>query len=163
MRREDLERLAGPGLGGPSGALGLGDLSLGPQDWMAVTEERVRVGDSVVGAGEDPQHGLAAAQMRQSEPETVDLELGAGRDELRGITLVLAAPTGPAGQPEPVFSAVGRAQRSECEDLTAVDLLPVAQRLENRTAGKLLRRVAEHPPVRDLARRRPPGADRVEQ
>ena len=70
---------------------------------MAVAEERVRVGDPVVGAREDAQHGLAAAQMRQSEPETVDLELGAGRDELLGIVLVLAAPARTAGQPETVL------------------------------------------------------------
>ena len=156
-------RLARPGLGGPRGALGLGDLRLRPQDGMAVAEERVRVGDPVVGAREDPQHGLAAAQMRQPEPETVDLELGAGRDELRGVVLVLAAPTRPAGQPEPVGSPFGRPQRREREDLPGVDLLPVAERLEDGPAGKLLRRVAEHRPVRDLARRRPAGADAVDQ
>ena len=42
-------------------------------------------------------------------------------------------------------------------------LLAAAERLEDRAAGKLVGPVAEHRPVRDLARRRAPGADGVEQ
>ena len=42
-------------------------------------------------------------------------------------------------------------------------LLAATERLEDRAPGKLVGAVAEHRPVRDLARRRTPGADRVEQ
>src|SRR5207248_11485488 len=43
------------------------------------------------------------------------------------------------------------------------DGLVAAERLEGRTPGKLVRPVAEHGPVRDLAGRRAAGAEGVEQ
>ena len=157
MRSEDLDRLPRPGLRGPGRLLGLGHLRLGPQHRVTVVEERVRIGHAVVGVREDAEDALAAAQMRQLEPEAVDLELGAGRNELRGVVLVLAAAARPAGEPEPIRAPVGRSQRREREDVPVVELLSVAQRLEDGPAGELLRRVAEHRPVRDLADGARPG------
>ena len=154
MLREELDRLPRPGLGGPRRrARPRGPERLRPQDGVAVLEERVRVGHAVVGVREDAEDRLAAPDVRELEAEAVDLELGAGRDELGGVVLVLAALAGAARQPEPVGAPLGRPQRRECEDVLGVDLLPVADRLEHGAAGELLRRVAEHRPVGDLARR----------
>ena len=55
----------------------------------------------------------------------------------------------------------GRPQRGEREHVVRVDVLSGAERLEHRPAGELVRQVAEHRPVRDLARRRAARADRV--
>ena len=69
---------------------------------------------------------------------------------------------GRPGQPEPVVAALGWAEGCERENVAWVNLLALAQRLEHRTAGELLRCVTKHRPVCDLARRRAPGADGVQ-
>ena len=128
---------------------------------MAIAEEGVSVGDAIVGAARDAEHGLAAAEVAEGETETVELESVAGGDELGSIVLVVSVPR-PAGQPEPVVAALGRAEGGEREDVVWVNLLALAQRLEHRTARELLRRVTQHRPVCDLARRRAAGADGVQ-
>ena len=77
--------------------------------------------------------------------------------------LRVAARVGPAGQPPAVVAPLGGSQRRVGEDVLVAHLLAAAERLEDRAARELVGPVAQHRPVRDLARRRAPGADGVEQ
>ena len=101
--------------------------------------------------------------MRELEAEIIDVEPGAGGDQLGRVVLVLAALAGAAGEPEPVGSLFGRAQRREGEHVLGIDLLLGAHGLEHGATRELLRRVAEHRPVRDLARGRAAGPDAVDE
>ena len=163
MLGEDLERLASPCFGGTRRGLGLGSLGLRAQDRIAVLEERVGVCDAVVGPGRYAESGLPAAEMVEREAEAVHLELRARGDEPRRVVFVLPALAGAARQPEPVVAPLGGTQRREGEHVGGVDLLSRPERLEDGAAGKLLRRVAEHRPVSDLAGRGPAGADAVDE
>ncbi len=96
--------------------------------------------------------------MLELEPETVDLEPVARGHELGGVLLVLTSAR-PTREPEAVVSSLGRTQRGEGEHVPGVDLLLGACRLEHGAAGELLGRVAEHRPVRQLARGRASGAE----
>src|SRR5207245_2456501 len=78
------------------------------------------------------------------------------------VLFVLAAPARPAGQPEPVVTPFGRSQGSEGENVVRIDVLAVAESLEDAAAGELLRRIAEHRPVGDLAGGRAAGPDAVD-
>ena len=107
-------------------------LSLGPQHGMAVTEERVRVGDPVVGAGEDPQHGLASAQMRRAR--TGNRRSRARRRRRRAPRHRPRPRRSRRGRPvsqSPSCSPICRAQRREREDLSA--RRPPARRRAPRT------------------------------
>src|SRR5262249_14726043 len=112
MPLEQLDRLARPGFGGTRGRLRLGNLSLRLQYRVPLLEEGVRVRHPVVRAGRHAQDRLAALQVREVEPEAVDLEPVARGDELRGVLLVVALPRTP-GQPEPVVTALGWSECSE--------------------------------------------------
>ena len=162
MRVQDLERLTRPGLSRSGRRLGLRNERLGPQNRVAVPEERIRIGDAVVGTAGDPQHGLAAAQVCKREFEPPDHEPVAGRDQL-GRVIFVVPESGSTGQPEPVFPPLRRPKRREHEDVAGIELLAVSERFEDRAAGELLRCVAEHRPVCNLARRRSPRADAVEE
>ena len=162
MPGEELDRRPRPGLRSPGRPLGLGHLGLRPQHRVAVLEERVGVGDSVVRIREHSEDRLAAADMRELEVEIIDVEPGAGSDQLGRVVLVLAAFAGAAGEPEPVGSLLGRAQRREGEHVLEIDVLLGAHGLEDGATRELFRRVAEHRPMRDLARRRAAWADAVD-
>ena len=159
---EQLHRPARPLLGRARGSLRLGHERLRPQHRVAVAEERVGVGDALVGLALDPQHRLAAPDVLEREEQPVDLEPVARVDERLRVGGV-ALRVGTAGQPPAVVAPLGRPQRRVREDVLGRDLLVAPERLEDRAPGKLVRPVAEHRPVRDLARGRAPGADGVEQ
>jgi hypothetical protein len=100
--------------------------------------------------------------MLERERQPVELDPVAAGDELRrhrGVRLRIRAP----GEPPTVFAPFGRTQGRVGKDVLGADLLPSSQRLEDGAAGKLLGPVAEHRPVRDLARRRAAGPDRIEK
>ncbi len=128
---------------------------------MAIAEEGVGVGHAVVGAARDAEHGLAAPKVVEGETKSVDLEAVESGDELGRVVFVVSVPR-PAGQPEPVVAALGRPEGCEREHVGWVNVLALAQSLEHGTARELLRRVTQHRPVCDLARRRAAGADRVQ-
>ena len=169
LERDDVEApalepahdLAGPRLGRAGGALGLGNHRLRTQKRMAVAEERVGVGDAVVGAGAHAQDRLAPPDVGERERQAVDLDPVQAGDEALGL-LRVPFRMRPSDEPPAVVAALGRTEGRVHEDVLGVDLLAAPERLEDRTARELHRRVAEHRPVRDLARRGSPGADRVE-
>ena len=70
---QQLDRAPCPGLGGSRRALRFGHHGERPKHRVAVAEERVRVGDAVVGASGDAEDGLASAKVTEGEPETVEL------------------------------------------------------------------------------------------
>ena len=76
--------LARPRLARRRRALGLGHERLRPQQRMPRAEEGVGVGDPLVGAAGDPQHGLAAPDVGQREGQAVDLDPVAALDQLLG-------------------------------------------------------------------------------
>ncbi len=140
---------------------GLRRQRLRAQDGIAVAEEGVRVGDALVGRVRDAQDPLAAADVLEREGEAVDLEVGAGVDERCGVLLVLAVAR-PAGQPQPVLAPLRRSKGRERERVPRVHLLAVPESLEDRAPWELVGAVAEHRPVRDLARRSTAWPDRVD-
>ena len=163
MRGEEVDRHACPGLRRTGGRKRFVHQRLRLQHRVPVLEERVRVRHAVVGPGVHAQDRLAAAHMLEVEAQSVDLEARAGGDELGRVLLVLAALSRAAGQPEPVVSPLGRAQRREGEHVTGIDILSRSDRFQHGASGELFGRVAEHRPVRDLAGRRLPGPDGVDQ
>jgi hypothetical protein len=159
---EAAHHLASPLLAGPCGALGLGDERLRTEERLPRTEEGVAVRDAVIGAPGDPEDGLSSPDLRQVEPQPVDLDpVTALHQPLRLIRV--AYRVGPPGQPPAVLTALGRTERRVGEDVLVAHLLPAAQRLEHRAAGKLVFEIAQDRPMRDFARRRAPRPDRVEQ
>ena len=128
---------------------------------MPGAEERVAVGHPLVGAAPDPQHRLPAPDVREREREPVDLDPVAALDQPPSFLGILVG-IGPPGQPPAFLPQLGRAQGREGEDVLGAHLLPAAERLEDRPPWKLVRPVAQQRPVRDLARGRPAGPDRVQ-
>ena len=169
LQRGDVEALAleaphhlpCPRLGRARRPLGLGDERLRAQDRVPRAEEGVRVGDAVVGAGSEAQDRLPAPDVREREDEAVDLDPVEAGDEPLGLLRVPLG-MGPADEPPAVVPPLRQTQRRVREHVLRRHLLPAPERLEHGSAGELVRRVAEHRPVRDLARRRPSRADRVE-
>ena len=169
LQRDDVEApaleaaydLARPLLGRARRALGLGNERPRPEHGVPVAEEGVGVGHAVVRAAGDPEHGLAAPDVRERECETVDLDPVEARDDLLRL-LGVPFRVRTADEPPAVLSALGGPQRRVREDVVRAHGLAAAERLEDGAPGELGRRVAEHRPVRDLARGRAPGADRVE-
>src|SRR5262249_39277562 len=110
MPLEQGDRLPRPGHRGAGGRLGPPNLGLRLQHRMPLLEERVRVRDAVVRAGEEAQDRLATLQVRELEPQAVDLEPIARGHQLGTVILVLAGARAP-GQPEPVVSLLGGPER----------------------------------------------------
>ena len=169
LQRDHVEALAlepphdfaAPFLGRPRGAVGFGHDWLRSQHRMPVAEERVAVRHALVRAAGDPQNSLAAPDVLERERQAVDGDAVAARDELLrllGVTLRI----GPAGEPPAVVAPFGGTERRVGEHVLLADILTATEGLEHCAARKLVRPVAEHRPVRDLARRRAPGANRIE-
>jgi hypothetical protein len=98
----------------------------------------------------------------EAEAQAVDLEPVAELDQ-SGRLLPIPIWIRPAGQPQGAVSAsLCRAQRCIGIDLPATHLEPAPDRLEDGAPWELAGPVAEHRPVRHLARGGPPGADGVE-
>ena len=154
--------LAGPLFAGSRRALGFRSDGSRPKERMAIAKESVGVGDPLVRSARNAEHRLATPDVREREGQPVDDDPVAALDEGPGLVLV-ALGVGPSGQPPAVFAPLGRTKRGVGVDVVGAHLLPAPERLEDRPSGKLVGAVAEHRPVRDLARRRPPRADRVEQ
>ena len=128
-----------------------------------VAEEGVGVGDPLVARRRRCRSTASPRQTCASENVSPSTSIPSQRlDEPPGLVRV-ALGVGPAGQPPAVVAPLGRPQRRVGEDVLGAHLLPAPERLEDRAPGKLVGPVAEHRPVRDLARRRAPRADRVEQ
>ena len=161
MLLEDLLRPARPFGGGRGGWLRVRSECLRLEDGIAIAEERIRVGDALVGRVGDAEDRLAAAEVLEREGEAVDFEVGTGVDELCGVLLVLAVARA-AGQPQAVLTPFGRPEGSECERVPGVHLLAVPESLEDRAARELVGAIAEHRPVRDLAGGSAAGADGVD-
>ena len=158
---EPPHHLARPRLAGARGPLRVGHEPLRPQEGVPVAEERVRIGHPFVRAAGDPQHRLPAPNVCEREGQAVDLDHGTALDQtLRVLRVPLGI--GAACEPPAVLSPLGRPQSGVGEHVLRAHVLPSTERLEDRPAGKLVRPVAEHRPVRDLARRRPAGPHRVQ-
>ena len=158
---EPAHDLARPLLAGARRRLRLRDERLRAEHRVPRAEEGVRVRYALVGAAADPQHRLAAPDVRQREGQPVDLDAVAALDQplrLLGVPLCI----GPAGQPPAVVAPLRGPERRVREDVLRAHPLPPPERLEDRSAGELVGPVAEHGPVRHLARRRATRADRVE-
>ena len=129
---------------------------------MAVAEERVRVGDALVRAARDAEHRLAAPDVLEPELEPVHRDQVAGSYKAFGFGGV-ADRVRAAGEPPAVVAPLGGTQRRVREHVLVGDLLAATERLEDRPARELVGAVAQHRPVRDLARRSPARPDGVEQ
>ena len=169
LQRDDVEPLAlEPAHDGPRPVLAcvrrplrFGDDRLRAQHRIPRTEERVGVCHAVVRTARDPQNGLAAPDVREREMQTVDGDVIAARDErfgFRGVALRI----GTTRQPPAVLAPLSRAQRRVGEDVLGAHVLAATERLEDGPPRKLVRAIAEHRPVRHLARRRAPGPDRIQ-
>ena len=154
--------LARPRLAGARGALSLRHERLRTQQRVPGPEERIRVGDPLVGAAGDPQHRFAPPDVRQRKGQPVELDPVAAGDELLG-QLGVTLRVGPADEPPAVIAPLRRPQRRVGEDVLRAHVLSAPKRLEDCASWKLVGSVAQHRPVRDLGGRRPPRADRIEQ
>ena len=158
---EPAHDLARPPLGGARRPFGFLHERLRPQQWMSRAEERVRVRDPLVRAAGDAQHGFATPHMRERERQAVDLDAVTRGDEASRVVAVRNRIRA-ARQPPAVVTPFRRAKRGVREHVLRAHVLVPSERLEHGSPRKLVGPVAEHRPVRDLARRRTTGADRVD-
>src|SRR5687768_7790494 len=107
---------------------------------MPVTEEGVRVRDALVSSPGDAEHSLAPAHVRERKAQSLELEAGAGGDQLGDVVLVLAVARA-TREPEAVVTLLRRPQSCEGEDVDGIDLLAGAEGLEHGSARKLVGRV----------------------
>ena len=163
VARESPQRRAAPELGGAGRRLGLGHQGPGAEDGVAVAEERVRVGDAVVGSTGDHEDALSPLrdEWAQLQLESADRAPGDAPDEGPGVVGVVGA--GLAGRPEGSVAELSGAEGGVGEHLALGRGVAVAAGLEDGAARELRRRVSEDGPVRHLARRRAAGAQRQEQ
>ena len=133
----------------------------GPQHGVAVTKERVRVRDPVV-AARDHEDAFTLLGLEGANREAEPADRGPGEILEQGARVCRIARPGPTGRPEHTVAQFGAAQRCVGDDRAGGGLEPVAARLEDRATGKFRRAIPQHGPVRELARRGPTGAERVE-
>ena len=158
---EPAHYLTRPFLSGARSTLRLRDERLRAKQRMARAKKRIRVGHAFVCTARYPKHGLAAPDVLQRERHPVELDPVTPLDEslrLFGILFGIR----PARQPPAVVAALGGTQSGVREDVLGAHLLAAAERLENCASRKLVRPIAKHRPVRNLARRRAARANRVD-
>ena len=128
---------------------------------MTVAEEGVAVGHALVRASGDAQNRLAPPDVGEREGQAVDRDPVAQLDEpLRFLRIPVGIRS--PGEPPTVVTALGRPERGVRKDVLGTHFLSATESLEDGAAGKLVGPVAEHRPVRDLAGRRTPRADRIQ-
>ena len=112
-----------------------------------------------------PPEIRSTASPRQtcvSEKVSPSTSIPSQRSTSRSASSASRSGVRPAREPPAAVALLGRPQRRVGEDVLVAHVLAATERLEDRATGKLVGPVAEERPVRDLARRRPAGPDRVE-